>query len=153
MNSSDQYRRYAKRIKIFNGIDPDDVGDILHRGNFIEFQSGQTIFHKGQRGSDIFVVFRGSVNIYVDDKVIAICRVGDAFGEMSVLNHNPHCATAMAHTDVKLFIINENEINTVLEKHVAVRFLLNIIHVLSGHLEVANTMVTTLQKHVESFSK
>ena len=29
MNSSDRYRRYAKLIKIFNGIDPDDVGDIL----------------------------------------------------------------------------------------------------------------------------
>ena len=153
MSNSDQNRRYAKRIKIFNGIDPDDVGDILHRGNFIEFLSGQTIFHKGQRGSNIFVVFRGTVNIYVDDRVIGVCRVGDAFGEMSVLNHEPHSGTAMAHTDVKLFTIDENQINSVLDQEVAVRFLLNIIHVLSGHLEVANTTVTTLQKRVESFSK
>lgn len=153
MSSTDRYKRYAKRIRIFNGVDPDDVADILHRGRFIEFRSGQTIFHKGQRGSNIFVVFRGTVNIYVDDRIIGICRVGDAFGEMSVLNHQPHSGTAMAHTDVKLFTIDENQINTVLDQEVAVRFLLNIIHVLSSHLETANTERASLQKQLESTSK
>lgn len=152
MSRTEKYQRYAKRIKIFNGLESDSVSDILHRGNFIEFQSGQTIFHKGQRGSNIFVVFRGSVNIYVDERVIGICRVGDAFGEMSVLNHEPHSGTAMAHSDVKLFTINEDEINSILDQHVAVRFLLNIIHVLSGHLESANTAVSTLQKRVEKLA-
>lgn len=150
MSNTDKYRRYAKRIKIFNGLSADDVSDVLHRGRMVEFRDGQTIFHEGQRGSTIFIVFRGVVDIYVGGKIIAKCRIGDAFGEMSVLNHRPHCATAVAHMDVKLFVIDEDDINDILSQQVAVRFLLNIIHVLSGHLEVANTSIADLEKKLST---
>lgn len=146
MGTTEKYKRYAKRIKIFNGLSAEEVSDILHRGRMVEFRDGQTIFHAGQRGSTIFIVFSGVVDIYVTEKIIAKCRIGDAFGEMSVLNHRPHCATAVAHTDVKLFVIDESDINDILSQHAAVRFLLNIIHVLSGHLEVANTSIADLRK-------
>ena len=146
MSGMEKYQRYAKRIKLFNGLKPDEVSDILHRGTKMEFREGQTIFHRGQGGKTIFMVFRGTVDISLGKQVIAKCRVGDAFGEMSVLNHKPHCATAAAHTDVKVFTISEDDSNEILNRRVAIRFLLNIIHVLSGHLETANTAVAEMQR-------
>ncbi len=145
MKDHEKYERYAKRIALFNGLSPEEVSNILHQGEFFYFGQGKTIFHKGQRGSALFIVFSGTVDIYNDERKIAQCRVGDAFGEMSVLDHRPHTATAAAATDVKLFTLSESQINEILHQRVAVRFLLNVTHLLSGHLADTNSQLAQLQ--------
>lgn len=146
MSNLAKYEDYAKKIKIFQGLSAEDVAEILRHGDKIRFRAGQTIFHKGQLGNSIFIVLNGVVDIENEGCIIAKCRTGDAFGEMSVLNHRPHCASAAAASDVKLFTMDENQINNLLEKRVAVPFLLNIIHVLSSYLETANTIVARQNK-------
>jgi len=150
MSDLDKYARYAKRIPLFNGLRPEEVSDILHKGHALKLLKGKTIFHKGQLGRTIFIVFDGNVNIYDGDHRVARCRVGDAFGMMSVLDHRPHSATAVAATDVQLFTLDEDQINEILDKQTAVRFLLNIIHVLCGHLVGNNSLVTKLERKVEA---
>jgi CRP-like cAMP-binding protein len=145
MKDLEKYQRYAKRIPLFNGISPEEVSDILHKGQVLYFPQGKTIFHKGQCGNNLFVVFSGAVDILNGDHRIGQCRVGDAFGEMSVLDHRPHTATAMAATEVKLFTLDETQINEILHQRVAVRFLLNIIHLLSGHLADTNALLTQVE--------
>ena len=65
---------------------------------------------------------------------------------MSVLNHRPRTATAAAETDVKLFTLDESQVNEILEKRVAVRLLLNVVHVLSERLEEANTSIADIRE-------
>ena len=139
MSDFRKYERYAKQIGLFKGLETEEVRDILHQGQSMKFQKGMTIFHEGQPGSSLFSVLSGNVGIYNGEMLIAICKAGDAFGEMSVLGHRPHSATAMAKTDVKLFTLDERELNDILHKGVAVRLLLNVIHTLSGHLADSNT--------------
>jgi CRP-like cAMP-binding protein len=142
MGNSQKYEQYAKKIKIFNGLEPEEVRDILKQGHTIEYHAGDSIFYKGQMGSNLFVVLHGSINIENEGTIISKCRAGDAFGEMSVLNHRPHSASANAATDVKLFVLTEQDIRGILQKnHAAVALLLNIIHILSGYLEEANTII------------
>jgi CRP-like cAMP-binding protein len=137
-----KYEQYAQKIKIFNGLEPEEVRDILRQGRCIEYRAGDSIFYKGQMGSNLFVVLHGSVNIENEGTIISKSRAGDAIGEMSVLNHRPHSASANAATDVKLFILNEKNIREILQKnHAAVALLLNVIHILSGYLETANTVI------------
>jgi CRP-like cAMP-binding protein len=142
MSDSKKYESYAKRIGLFKGLTPEEVSNILHRGEVLYFRQGKTIFHAGQPGSNLFILLSGHVGIYNGDMLIATCRVGDAFGEMSVLDHRPHTATAMAKTEVKLFTLNEHQLNEILNQRVAVRLLLNVIHALSGHLADSNAMMT-----------
>jgi len=52
-------------------------------------------------------------------------------------------------TDVRLFTLNEKQINGILEGHLAVRVLLNIIHVLSERLEDSNERLADLQGETE----
>ncbi len=150
MSDLRKYEVYADKIKLFSGLTPEEVSHILHLGSKLEFRAGDSIFHKGQLGSNLFIVLHGTVNITLDRLVIGKCRPGDAFGEMSVLNHRPHSASADAATDVKLFTLNERQINEVLEKHVAVRVLLNVIHTLSSHLENANYIVSKNAKELRA---
>ena len=139
MDNEEKYEEYAKRIRIFKGLRPEEVSDILHQGKVVYFQQGQTIFHEGMLGSNLFIVLSGQIGIYTKGNIIARCKVGDAFGEMAVLNRTPRCATAGALSDTTLFTLDETQINSILKKHIAVRLLLNVIHVLSERLEGANT--------------
>lgn len=138
MNKLEKYEQYAKRIPLFKGLEAEEVGQIIKQGRTLEFRKGVTIFHEGQLGSNLFVVLRGEVSIHVHQDVIAKCAVGDAFGEMSVLNHRPHSGSAVAESDVKCFVLDEQHLNELLEQHVAVRLLLNVIHILSSYLERSN---------------
>lgn len=146
MGDMEKYRKYAEKVTIFNGLEPSDVEFILRSGKVLHFREGQTIFHEGMMGSNLFVVLHGEIGILSKNELIAKCRVGDAFGEMAVLNHKPRSATAAALSEAKLFTLDEKQINTILEKHVAVRLLLNIIHVLSERLESANAWNAALRK-------
>lgn len=146
MKNEAKYRRYAEKVRIFNGLTPEDVDYILHCGKVLYFHEGQTIFHEGMLGSNLFIVLSGEVGIQHRNELIAKCKVGDAFGEMAVLNHEPRSATATALTQAKCFTLDEREMREILQKRIAVTLLLNIIHVLSERLENANVYITTLKK-------
>jgi len=151
MTDIHKYERYAEKISIFHGLSAGDVDDLLHRGRVLSCRQGETIFHEGMLGSNLFVVLGGKVGIYIKNQLIATCHVGDAFGEMAVLNKRPRSATATPLTDSRLLVLDESQINEILEKHVAVRLLMNVVHVVSERLEAANTsnveLRKTLQRH------
>ncbi|HNR31499.1 MAG TPA: cyclic nucleotide-binding domain-containing protein [Candidatus Hydrogenedentes bacterium] len=146
MSDESKYRKYAEKVKIFHGLSPEEVEFILHCGNVLHFHENQTIFHEGMLGTNVFIVLSGEVGIYNKSELIAKCEVGDAFGEMAVLNRRPRIASATAITPAKVFTLDERSINNILEKHVAVRLLLNVIHILSERLEKANAENVELRK-------
>lgn len=146
MGDEGKYRKYAEKIKIFNGLSPEDVEFILHCGQVLEFRENQTIFHEGMLGTNLFIVLSGAVGIYNKSELIAKCEVGDAFGEMAVLNHKPRIASATALAAAKVFTLDERNINNILEKRVAVHMLLNIIHILSERLEKSNAVNVEMRK-------
>ena len=145
MGDAAKYQHYAAKVRIFNGLKPDEVSEILHKGRTLSFRKGQTVFHEGMLGSNLFIVLSGKIGLYIKSRLIAQCEVGDAFGEMAVLNQRPRTATAAAETDVTLFTLDESQMNEILEKRVAVRLLLNIVHVLSERLEEANTWIADIR--------
>lgn len=145
MSDDAKYKRYAEKIRIFNGLLPEEVESIIHQGKVLFFREGQTIFHEGQLGSNLFVVLSGKIGIFSKSKMIAQLGVGDAFGEMAVLTHRPRTATAAALSEVRLFTLDEKEINSILERRVAVRLLLNIIHVLSERLAAADALIEDIR--------
>ncbi len=136
-----KYRRYAEKIRIFQGLKASEVADILHRGRVVYFHEGQTVFHEGMLGTNLFVVLSGEVAIKSKNQLISTCRVGDAFGEMAALNRRPRTASAVAQLPSKLLTLDEGQLVEYLDKALAVKVLLNIIHVLSERLELANTEI------------
>jgi CRP-like cAMP-binding protein len=147
--SSDKYAKYAERVRLFKGLSTRDVEDVLHAGKIIHFHEGQTVFHEGMLGKNMFIVLSGKVALYKKNRIIAYCKVGDAFGEMAVLNRRPRSATASAAEDVKLFTIDERELKQVIRRPLGEKLLLNIIEVLSNHLENANARASELADRIE----
>jgi CRP-like cAMP-binding protein len=151
--SDDKHKRYTEKTRLFHALKPEEVGRILKEGRMVNFQKGQTIFHEGQLGSNLFIIFRGEVGIYSKNRLIAKCKIGDAFGEMAVINQSPRSAAASALTDAKLFTLDEAGTKKVLEQDFAVRVLMNIIQVMSERLEAANSSIADLRKRRGSHEK
>ena len=135
-------RCLIQRVKLFKGMSEEEVDQVLAQGKVVHYDQGETVFHEGTEGSRLFIVLDGVVAIRLRGKYIAKCRAGEAFGEMAVLNRRPRSATATASTEVRLFALEEEEIQTILDHQVAVRFLLNVIYAISERLEAGNTWAT-----------
>ncbi len=146
MTDIQKYERYAEKVPLFNGLLAEEVEDLIKRGKVIIVRKGETIFHEGMLGSNLFIVLSGKIGIYLKNQLITKCHVGDTFGEMAVLNKKPRTATATALEESRLLCLDEKQINDILEKHVAVRLLLNAIHLLSERLERDNYLITEMVK-------
>jgi CRP/FNR family cyclic AMP-dependent transcriptional regulator len=147
------YAQYAERIPLFRGLTSEEVADILNRGQMRNYPQGKTIFERGTRGNMLYIVFSGIVDIFAGEFPIAQCNVGDAFGEMSAIDHRPHTATAIAGTDVLVFTLAESELAAILKQHVAVRLLLNVIHLLSGHLADTNSHIAAMESKLSRIER
>lgn len=69
------------------------------------------IFSESQPGQELYIIQKGSVKItkIVNDNeiLIAILKVGDIFGEMSLLENKPRSASAIAYENSVLMAVNK----------------------------------------------
>lgn len=146
MSDHEKYRSYAERVAIFKGLTPDEIALVIKHGKVLYFRQNQTIFHEGMLGSNLFVVLSGDVGIYRKADLIAKCKLGDAFGEMAVLNNSPRSATATALTEAKCLTLEEREINQILAQGVSNKLLINIIGMLSDRLVAADAWISEAKR-------
>ena len=75
-----------------------------------EYPANTMIFSEAQSGSDMFIIQSGEVAIskVVDgnEVTLALLHKGDMFGEMALLENKPRYASAIAHTNCKLMVVN-----------------------------------------------
>lgn len=73
-------------------------------------KKGATIFKEGSKGMFMCIVVSGRVDIFKDTpehvkKKVATVRPGKSMGEMSLLDDQPHSATAIADEDTNLLML------------------------------------------------
>ncbi|MCQ2575741.1 MAG: cyclic nucleotide-binding domain-containing protein [Treponema sp.] len=75
-----------------------------------EYPKDTMIFSEAQSGQDMYIIQSGEVAIskIVDgnEVTLAILHKGDMFGEMALLENKPRSASAIAHSDCKLLVVN-----------------------------------------------
>ena len=73
------------------------------------------IFSDCQYGPDMFILQEGTVKItkIVDGQevILAMLKKGDMFGEMALLDSKPRSASAIAHSNCKVMVVNASNFN------------------------------------------
>lgn len=64
--------------------------------------TGQALFHEGDRGDALYILCRGELEARVGDRRVATLRSGDCIGELALLDGAPRSATIVAHGDALL---------------------------------------------------
>lgn len=77
----------------------------------IHYKTGEVIFRQGYPGDHAYIIQQGKVEIYNEwpdgcIESIAILDEGQMFGEMALTDDAPRSASARAHTDVSLQIMD-----------------------------------------------
>ena len=108
--------------------------------------AGLLLFDEGSRGDSMGIIVHGLIDIYKTDRVIATLRPGRTYGEMSLIDHQPRSAKAVARQDSRLLIIDKARFEQLSEDHprLALKVALKIAYFLSQNLRKTSGDLTDL---------
>jgi HEAT repeat protein len=102
--------------------------------------AGEPVFHKGDLGTGMYVIYTGEVAILDGETELARFGRGDFFGELALLDTEARSATAEAITDVRLLRIDQDDFYDLMEERSEV--LRSIVKSLSGRIRRQNELLS-----------
>lgn len=97
------------------------------------FAKGETIFKEGETGEVMYGILEGEVDLLVDNRVVETIETGDVFGEGALVDpERLHSSTAIAKTDCKLAVLNQERFLFAIEQ--TPQFALNVMRSMSNRL-------------------
>ena len=103
-----------RRHQIFPTLSEDQFDVLLRYGERRHFAAGEVLFRQGERGSLVYVVESGEVELLREradgsEERLAVAKKGDYFGELAPLLGFPRAATARARkaTTLRAFDVAE----------------------------------------------
>jgi CRP-like cAMP-binding protein len=74
------------------------------------------IFEAGDRGSEMFIVRTGSVDLKIGDTVLETVGQGGIFGELALVDPAPRSATAIAGPNCTLVLLDDAAFNDLVRR-------------------------------------
>ncbi len=108
------------------------------------YRPNETIFHKDDAGTTMYIINEGTVKISVPSEVgsemiLSILGSGDFFGELSLFDGNPRSATAISAGPTEVFVLHREDFIDFVSKHPRVS--LGVIRALSGRIRRTDNLV------------
>jgi len=110
------------KIPIFTSLKPAYLTELVTKLTIRHYRRGETIFHKDDPGSTLYIIKSGQVKIATaspegEEVILAILTDSDFFGELSLLDNRPRSATAIAMVDTKVLTLHRDNFLDVIGKH------------------------------------
>lgn len=131
------------QVPIFASLMTEQLAEIADRLVIRNYQRGATIIHQDEPGSMLYIIVNGNVKITTassdgEELILALLTDNDFFGELSLLDGQPHSASATAMETTQVVTLNREEFLEVIAKNP--EMVNNILVVLSNRLRRTNTM-------------
>jgi small-conductance mechanosensitive channel/CRP-like cAMP-binding protein len=109
-----------KSVPFFGAL-PEDVLALLARdAGLVRFGAGERVVLQGEPGDACYVIDDGKLAVLISDgrteQQVAVLKVGDLFGEISLLTGEPRAATVRAIDDARLVVVGSSSLRTALER-------------------------------------
>jgi CRP-like cAMP-binding protein len=146
-NPADEKSEILARHSLFRGLRPEIRRQIGLYAKTRDVARGTTIFAKGDPGTSLFAVIKGTVQATVPSAegksaVFNLIREGEIFGEIALLDGQPRTADVMAFTDCRLMVIERRDFIPLLRNHPDIA--LRILEVLCSRLRRTTEQVEDL---------
>ena len=128
---------------------------MLLMGNYFKpcsIDAGLLLFDEGGPGGSMGILIKGCIEIYKKNKLIATLRPGRTYGEMSLIDHQPRSAKAIAREESELLIIDDALFKKLSEDHprLALQIIFKIAYFLSQNLrKTSGDLSDLLAEHSE----
>ena len=155
--AEDKYAKYEKfrplveSVELFDEIEFKNCIKIMAMGLQSKIRIGDVIFHKGDAGREMYVLLKGRIEIIDEapqgDRTLAVLGAGETFGEMALFERKERSAKAVAVDECILLVLDEEKIQKLLSKAVAIRLLFNLAKMLSRRLRETNVLLARAKKN------
>jgi CRP/FNR family transcriptional regulator, cyclic AMP receptor protein len=132
-------------MNLFRGLSSDGLERIAAIAGEELHEVGAFVFHEGEIGDKLYLILDGKVRISrnlpgMGEEALAVLGVGEAFGEMSLIDDTPRSADALVHERTRLLVLTREAFEDLLflHKDLAYEILWNFVKTLSGRLREAN---------------
>jgi CRP/FNR family cyclic AMP-dependent transcriptional regulator len=111
-------------VPLFALLDDVERAALAERLDVVTFAAGTNIFQAGDPGDALYVVRSGTVEIFFKNDtghriLLETARVGDFFGEISLLDGGPRTASATATEAVEALVVDRGDLDEFLGKRPA----------------------------------
>lgn len=132
-------------VAIFQNLDDGELARVAEVCRTQEFVSGEYIFHEGEAGSRLFLIYEGEVRISrvvpgSGEEALAVLKAGSIFGEMSVFDRSERSTDAISNGGTKALTISRADFELLLDfnRDIAYKVLWSCVRLLSGRLRATN---------------
>ena len=126
----DERRRLLSQLELFAGLGERELGEISLITRTRRLRAGESLFHKGDDGGDIYVIVSGRVKAFAtgpdgDDVVFRYMGAGEVSGELGAFVEGKRTASNVAVEDCELLMIQKRELIPLLRRQpeIAIRLL------------------------------
>jgi len=92
---------------------------------------GEALFNEGDRGDAMYLIREGKIKISkgkgADEKVLAILKEGDFFGEMAIIDGSPRSASAVAVAVTSLLVIDKETFKAKIRENPLIEYILETL--------------------------
>lgn len=122
MVSKDQLNLLA-RVPIFSSLEEPDLITLFDSVRVQSLKKGQTLFRKGDEGTALYIVKKGTIKIVLpsrlgDEVIVTIFSEGDIFGEMSLFDGKPRSADALALDASEIYLLSRKNFLSFLQSNI-----------------------------------
>jgi CRP/FNR family cyclic AMP-dependent transcriptional regulator len=135
------------QIPLFQGLSEEDGEALAQRLAEKRFEAGQVIFCQGDRGSSMYLVRSGAVQIFlpatapsVPPVVLKDVRTGEYFGELAIFDDKPRSASARSAVDTVLLELTREELGEHLRRSKTAA--MTILSEMAERLRETNTLLS-----------
>lgn len=82
----------------------------------VSVHTGSVLCEEGKVGKEFCLIISGTAKVTKNGHEVAILGPGDAFGELSLLDHLPRSATVKAESEMDLVVLPAREFTSVMEE-------------------------------------
>jgi len=134
-----------RKTSLFEGLEEADLQGLAAKLRERSFRAGEMIFHHGAEATAMFIVAEGHVNIHLpgeQSRRISLKDLaqGEYFGELSLFDHQPRSASALATTHVVLLELTAETLSAYLAQHPGAA--LPILRTMTQRLRETNTLLS-----------
>ena len=133
-----------QQFALFSGLGHDELLALVRLTDTVTFSKGTKIIQAGEEGHCLYLLLSGTAVVQApppDGKVeLATLKIGDFFGEISLVDEGPRSADVMALEDCELLRVTRTTIGVLagLQPATAVQILSSIGRELVQRLRIAN---------------
>jgi CRP-like cAMP-binding protein len=92
---------------------------------------GEVLFREGEKGDVMYLIREGKIKITKggddDEKVLAVLKEGDFFGEMAIIDGSPRSASAIAATPASLLVIDKETFKSKIRENPLIEYVLETL--------------------------